>query len=524
MSGSPPLPPLPQSSFPPTPPLPQPSSSAVSAVSSAAASPASSGARPLTLDSLAEVVAEMSANMAVMNRSIAAMQAAWTGLTQQHPPPASLPPPPQPTLPAPAAAPTDHSAGVPPVSLPVLPSTGLPLHMLLWPPSPSPIPSWAMAGSAAAPIYTMATSTSTAPPPHAFAGGDVSLPLTPGVFYGDAAGNLYYRGAPSSAALPSGNDAAVAIAMEGGAPAAAAVQGAHAPPRFYKLEFPTFDGSADPLNWLNHCDQFFRGQRTLDSDRTWLASYHLRGDAQTWYYALEQDEGMPAWDRFRALCQLRFGPPTQGTRLAQLARLPFTSSVQEYSNRYNAILCHARDLNPRQKAELYVGGLPEHIQVDVELQHPPDLQTAMYLARAFERRAAAFMPAQPPQQRGGRTPPRPSMAAPATGGAPATQPPALSPAATGQRRFRRLTTAEQLERRRQGLSFNCDEQYARGHVCKRLFYLETVDEYATVEDKGLCHRRIRLLRQRSLQLMPLLSRCMLSQAFERKTQCSCLCR
>jgi len=39
--------------------------------------------------------------------------------------------------------------------------------------------------------------------------------------------------------------------------------------------------------------------------------------------------------------------------------------------------------------------------VDVELQHPPDLQTAMYLARAFERRAAAFMPAQPPQQRGG---------------------------------------------------------------------------------------------------------------------------
>ena len=218
-----------------------------------------------------------------------------------------------------------------------------------------------MAGSAAAPIYTMATSTSTAPPPHAFAGGDVSRPLTPGVFYGDAAGNLYYRGAPSSAALPSGNDAAVAIAMEGGAPAAAAVQGAHAPPRFYKLEFPTFDGSADPLNWLNHCDQFFCGQRTLDSDRTWLASYHLRGDAQTWYYALEQDEGMPAWDRFRALCQLRFDPPTQGTRLAQLARLPFTSSVQEYSNRYNAILCHARDLNPRQKAELYVGGLPEHI-------------------------------------------------------------------------------------------------------------------------------------------------------------------
>jgi hypothetical protein len=26
---------------------------------------------------------------------------------------------------------------------------------------------------------------------------------------------------------------------------------AHAPPRFYKLDFPTFDGAIDPLNWLN---------------------------------------------------------------------------------------------------------------------------------------------------------------------------------------------------------------------------------------------------------------------------------
>ena len=33
-----------------------------------------------------------------------------------------------------------------------------------------------------------------------------------------------------------------------------------------------------------------------------------------------------------------------------------------------------------------------------------------------------------------------------------------------------------MERCRQGLCFNCDEPYARGHICKRHFYLETVDE------------------------------------------------
>ncbi|XP_066316113.1 uncharacterized protein [Miscanthus floridulus] len=152
------------------------------------------------------------------------------------------------------------------------------------------------------------------------------------------------------------------------------------PPKFYKLEFQTYDGSADPLNWLNHCEQFFRGQRTLASDRTWLASYHLRGDAQTWYYALEQDEGMPPWERFRDLCRLRFGPPLQGSRLAELGRLPFTSTVQEYAGHFQAVACHTGDLSTRQRAELFVGGLLDHIRVDVELRAPLDLQTAMYYA------------------------------------------------------------------------------------------------------------------------------------------------
>jgi hypothetical protein len=166
---------------------------------------------------------------------------------------------------------------------------------------------------------------------------------------------------------------------------------AHAPPRFYKLDFPTFDGAVNPLNWLHQCEQFFRSQRTLASDHTWLASYHLRGASQTRYYTLEHDEGMPTWERFHVVCQLQFGPPTQGTRLAELARLPFTSTVQEYAERCNTVLCHTDDdLGPRQKAKLFVGGLPEHIRVDVKMQHPPDLQTAMYYARAFERRAVVY--------------------------------------------------------------------------------------------------------------------------------------
>jgi len=222
-----------------------------------------------------------------------------------------------------------------------------------------------------------------------------------------------------------------------------------------------------------------------------LASYHLTGAAQAWYYALEQEEGMPSWERFRELCSLRFGPAVRGSRLSELARLPFLSTVQEYAERFNAVLCHTSRLSGPQKAELFVGGLPDHIRVDYELRQPQDLQTAMYLARAFEARAAATSSAQAP--RAARPPPRPTTtfrASPATVTPPALPPPPGGPPSAPPHQFRRLSPAEQQERRRQGLCYNCDEQYVRGHICKRLFYLESADyveedaDPAPTEDTG----------------------------------------
>jgi hypothetical protein len=43
---------------------------------------------------------------------------------------------------------------------------------------------------------------------------------------------------------------------------------------------------------------------------------------------------------------------------------------------------------------LYVGGLPDHIWVDVELRAPRDLPTAIYLARSFELRARSLLAQQ----------------------------------------------------------------------------------------------------------------------------------
>jgi hypothetical protein len=42
-------------------------------------------------------------------------------------------------------------------------------------------------------------------------------------------------------------------------------------PRYSKMEFPTYDGTGDPLGWLRRCDRFFINQRIAE-DKVGLAS------------------------------------------------------------------------------------------------------------------------------------------------------------------------------------------------------------------------------------------------------------
>lgn len=50
------------------------------------------------------------------------------------------------------------------------------------------------------------------------------------------------------------------------------------------------------------------------------------------------------------------------------------------------------------KSDLFIGGLPKNIKVDVELLKPQDLQTTMHLARAYERWVVTLMPPLAPCQ------------------------------------------------------------------------------------------------------------------------------
>lgn len=53
--------------------------------------------------------------------------------------------------------------------------------------------------------------------------------------------------------------------------------GRHEPHQPPKIPFPSFNGEADPLTWLNMCDNYFCGHHVLEDEKVWMESLHLDG-------------------------------------------------------------------------------------------------------------------------------------------------------------------------------------------------------------------------------------------------------
>jgi hypothetical protein len=119
----------------------------------------------------------------------------------------------------------------------------------------------------------------------------------------------------------------------------------------------------------------------------WLASHHMDGVVAEWYYALECEYGLVLWARFAEFVNLRFKLPLRSNPLGEFKELRRAGSVKGYQRQFLALLCCCDGLSAIHAMNLFTAGLSEPMTSDVEMQRPADLQAAMSLARAFERRA-----------------------------------------------------------------------------------------------------------------------------------------
>ncbi|KAH0752536.1 hypothetical protein KY285_005684 [Solanum tuberosum] len=226
-------------------------------------------------------------------------------------------------------------------------------------------------------------------------------------------------------------------------------------PRHTKLDFPRFNGQEDPLGWLNRCEHFFRHQQTLEEEKVGLASFHLEGNAQLWFLQLETDLPQLSWDDFKRHCNLRFGPPIRSQKLGELAKLRQIGSVADYQETFEQLILRAGTLTQSQKIELYISGLTDYIAIEVELHNPPDLATAMSLSRLYERKEQPICSQLLDACKSKTTDFSPQQHV---------------------RFVKKLTRSEMEERRLKGLCFNCDEPFTRGHQCKKLFWIDFIND------------------------------------------------
>jgi hypothetical protein len=177
---------------------------------------------------------------------------------------------------------------------------------------------------------------------------------------------------------------------------------------------------------------------------------------------------------------LRFGPPLRAAPLFELTECWRSGTVEEYSNRFQALLPRAGRLDEIQRVQLYTGGLLPPLSHAVRIHNLETLAAAMSLVRQIEL-MESDRPAPAPARLAPcglllAPTPRPALAAPPQPRA-LSAPPVGVPPAHGVGNQRRLTSEEQAERRRLGLCFNCDEKYSRGHnrFCRRIFFVDGVE-------------------------------------------------
>jgi hypothetical protein len=234
----------------------------------------------------------------------------------------------------------------------------------------------------------------------------------------------------------------------------------HATNHGHKLLLPTYDGTEDPLLWLNRCDQFFHIQETPDANKVFLAPFYTSGEASQWFSLLERNQGKSSREEFARLVNQRFRPPLWSNPLGELIQLRHDGTVAKYQRKFLSLLARYDMFAEKHLINVFTAGLCNPLKTDVELEYPATLEEGMVLARAYEQRLSMTdlppVHSSPlPRSSLGRNPgsSRPLLLTTPSPAAGAEEKPPTAP------RFKRLTISEMVAKREKGECYTCTQEF-----------------------------------------------------------------
>lgn len=132
----------------------------------------------------------------------------------------------------------------------------------------------------------------------------------------------------------------------------------------------------------------FSQHTVAESQKMYLATMHLEGDAETWYTSFVLGGVELTWSGFVEELLARFSPEVKVNPIAKLKKLQQTGSVDEYITKFEELEGCALNRNPHLNAEFFVhcfvGGLKEEIQLGIQESGFTTLKEAIRLARVEE--------------------------------------------------------------------------------------------------------------------------------------------
>ncbi|VFQ86273.1 unnamed protein product [Cuscuta campestris] len=242
-----------------------------------------------------------------------------------------------------------------------------------------------------------------------------------------------------------------------------------------RIDAPRFYGE-DPVGWVFRIQKYFDYFLTPEAERLHLVAMLIDHPASEWFRYYQANNCNASWTAFLVAVRQRFDPDYYENYIGLLSKLHQTTTVMEYQSSFETILNKVSGVPEPTLVAMYVAGLKQPVQREVNLRTLGTLQEAFALAREL---AASYQDTHAASGSSGRrfwSAPR-SASAPPTANPSASSPIPLVPHATKPQDNRpvnslpivRLTNAEKAERGKKGLCWYCDGKWGPTHQCKHRF-------------------------------------------------------